>query len=262
MEYLKKILDHKRQILGQQAAFFASLKKQLGSTTYNRYHLFEKAIVKPGKMNLIAEIKKASPSKGVIREDFDLMAITKTYAQHGADAISVLTEDKYFLGKSAYVKRVSEACRVPVLTKDFIIDEGQIYEARYYGASAVLLIVAILEDARLKALYKKAADLDLDCLIEIHDEDELKRALAADARIIGINNRDLKTFNVDLKVSEKLIPKVPKGKIIVAESGINTHQDILRLKNCGANAVLIGEAFMAAEDIGKKMEEIMEGWIR
>jgi indole-3-glycerol phosphate synthase len=259
-EYLDRILEHKRKVLTQQQSFFASLKKRMDGDRGERYRIFEKAIAKPGRLNLIAEIKKASPSKGVIRERFDLLAIAKTYAEHGADAISVLTEDKYFLGKPAYVKSVSGTCRVPVLTKDFIIDEGQLYEARYNGASAVLLIVAILNDAQLKALHQKAGELDLDCLVEVHDEKELQRALAADARIIGINNRDLKTFAVDLKVTERLIPKVPKGKIIVAESGIATHADTLRLKKAGANAVLIGEAFMAAEDIGLQIEKIMKGY--
>lgn len=256
-DYLEKILEHKRKILKENEAFYAGLKASLESTSYNRYRLFKRQISQPGGINLIAEIKKASPSQGMIREEFDLLAIAKAYVDNHADAISVLTEDKYFLGKPAYVKQVSERFNVPVLTKDFIIDEWQIYEARYNGASAVLLIVAILDDKELKRLYELACRLDLDCLIEVHDEKELKRALAVNAEIIGINNRDLTNFKVDLKTCENLIPKVPKDKIIVAESGIQTHKDVEHLRSLGANAVLIGETFMRAKDVGAKIKEIM-----
>ena len=259
LEYLTRILDHKKKILKTKESFYDSLKDKLDSINYTRYSLFKQCISKPGRINLIAEIKKASPSRGLLREDFDLMGIAKIYEKHQAGAISVLTEDKYFLGKPTYVKQVSEEIKLPVLTKDFIIDEGQIYEARYYGASAILLIVAILEDDQLTALYQKATELDLDCLVEVHNEQELDRALKLDAEIIGINNRNLNTFEVDLQTSETLIPKIPKDKIIVAESGFHTHEDILRIYDAGANAVLIGEAFMKAEDVGAKVQEMMQG---
>jgi len=256
-EYLQKILDHKKKVLKDHEQFYAQIKKKLGATTYNRYQLFKKQITKPGRINLIAEIKKASPSKGMIRENFDLMTIAKIYADHQAEAMSILTEDKYFLGNPSYIKRISERFDVPLLTKDFIIDEGQIFEARYNGASAILLIVAILTDAQLKELYQTACNLDLDCLVEVHDTEELKRALALNCDIIGINNRDLNSFEVDLKTCEKLIPKIPKGKVIVAESGIQTREDVQRLRTLGAHAVLIGETFMRAKDIGKKIDELM-----
>jgi indole-3-glycerol phosphate synthase len=256
-EYLQKILDHKKRLIKEQETFYAQISRQIDSVDYNRYRLFKKHISQPERINLIAEIKKASPSQGLIREEFDLMAIAQTYVKHSADAISVLTEDKYFLGKPGYIRQVSDQCRIPVLAKDFFIDEGQLFEARYNGASAVLLIVAILSDKRLKELYATASRLDLDCLVEVHDEKELQRALDAGCEVIGINNRDLHTFEVDLKTCERLIPKIPADKVIVAESGIQCAEDVRRLKALGAHAVLIGEIFMRAKDIGKKIDEIM-----
>jgi len=256
-EYLQRIIDHKKKLVKEQEPFYRSLYKQLDLSDYHPYRIFKKCISQAGRLSLIAEIKKASPSKGIIRKDFDLRGIAKIYAEHKADAISVLSEDKYFLGKPAFVKKISDEFHLPVLAKDFFIDEGQIYEARYNGASAVLLIAAILDDALLKKLLKKAGDLDLDCLVEVHNKEELLRALEAGAEIIGINNRDLRTFEVTLKICEALIPQVPQGKIIVAESGIHSHKDVKLMQQLGAHAVVIGEAFMASEDIGKKMDEIM-----
>ncbi|MBZ0165312.1 MAG: indole-3-glycerol phosphate synthase TrpC, partial [Candidatus Omnitrophica bacterium] len=208
----------------------------------------------------IAEIKKASPSLGVIREDFDLLQIAEIYREHHAAAISVLTEDKYFLGKPAYVKKVSEYVRLPVLMKDFFIDENQIYEALVHGASAILLIAAILDDTEMKTLMRKAEELDIDCLVEVHDEQELERVLGLGAQIIGINNRNLHTFEVTLETCRQLIPKIPSGKIIVAESGIKTHDDIRELHELGAHAALIGETFMRAADIGQKISDVMGEW--
>ena len=258
-DFLKKIAAEKLAALKDKEVYYANLKKNMAPKDNRRYEIFKKAISRPGQINLIAEIKKSSPSAGLIREDFDVLSIAKIYAEEKAAAISVLTEDKYFLGKPMYVKQVSEAVPVPVLTKDFIIDEGQIYEARYNGASAILLIVAILDDKELKRLLEVASALDLDCLVEVHDEQELKRALDNGAEIIGINNRDLHTFNVNIEVCKQLIPKIPKGKIIVAESGIKTHQDVKTLKDLGAHAVLIGETFMREKDIGKKIKEVIYG---
>src|SRR3989338_4811863 len=256
-DFLTKILAYKRSLLKEKKAFFASLKKNLKNDKFSRYHIFKKAISKPGPINLIAEIKKASPSKGVIRENFDLLKIAKIYVDGGAAAISVLTEDKFFLGKIPYVRQISERFSIPVLMKDFIIDDAQVYEAFQFGASAVLLIAAILNDKELKHLTEVAAGLDLDCLIEVHDEKELQRALKAKADMIGINNRDLRTFKVDFKTSERLIPLIPKDKIIVAESGLKTHDEIKKLKELGAHAVLVGETFMQADDIAAKIREIM-----
>ena len=258
-DFLNKIIDYKKSLLVEKKAFYASLKKKIKDDKLSRYSIFKKAISAPGEIHLIAEIKKASPSKGLICKHFDVLQIAKTYVEGGAAAISVLTEDKFFLGKPMYTRKVCENFSIPVLTKDFIIDEVQIIETFYCGTSAILLIVAILTDEKLKHLMKVASDLDLDCLVEVHNETELKRAPDAGADIIGINNRDLRTFEVDLKVSERLIPKIPRGKVIVAESGLKTHQDIQALKDLGANAVLIGETFLQAPDIATKIKEVMHG---
>lgn len=258
-DFLKKIVDHKRSLLDKKKVFFAALKKNVAKDKHSRYSLFKKAIAEPGKVNLIAEIKKASPSQGIIRRDFDVTKLADIYVKNGAAAISVLTEDKFFLGKPTYLKKISEEVRVPLLMKDFIIHEMQIYEAFVCGASAVLLIVAILTDTELKHLLKVATDLDLCSLIEVHDEEELKRALNAGAEIIGINNRDLRTFTVDLGVSERVIPKIPEGKVIVIESGIKTNSEVKLFKELGAHAVLIGETFLRAADVGQKMKEVMHG---
>lgn len=256
-DFLEKILVYKRELLAEKKAYYENLKKNIDSAKHTHYHVFKKAISKPGAMNLIAEVKKASPSRGIIREDFDALKIAKIYEKNQAAAISVLTEDKYFLGKSAYLKDISDAVRVPTLMKDFIIHEHQIYEASVCGASAVLLIVAILSNDELKHLTATAHRLGLDCLVEVHDQEELKRALAVDAEIIGINNRNLHSFVVDKTTCERLAVEIPKGKVVVAESGLDSHRDIERLKKLGVHAVLIGETFMKAEDIGGKIREIM-----
>ena len=258
-DFLKEIIEYKKELLKQKSGYYAALKKNVKTTPHSRYGLFKKAISKPGRMNLIAEIKKASPSVGIIREPFDLNGLARTYAENGADALSVLTEDKYFLGKPTYINRVSTEVVLPVLTKDFIIHEHQIFETFCQGASAILLIAAILEDVLLKDLMQVAADLDMDSLVEVHDESELQRALKAKADIIGINHRNLSTLTIDLKVSELLVPQIPKGKVIVAESGIKTHAEILKLQALGVHAVLIGESFLRSVDVGAKVKEIMEG---
>jgi indole-3-glycerol phosphate synthase len=185
--------------------------------------------------------------------------IAGIYIQNNAVAISVLTEDKYFLGNFDYLAQVSEKCNVPVLMKDFIIHENQIYEGLFYGASAVLLIVAMLSDDQLKELIQVSHRLGLDCLVEAQDEVEVKRALSAGAQIIGINNRNLQNLKVDLNNCLSLIPLVPKGIVIVAESGLKTHEDIRRVQEAGAHAVLIGEVFMRSPDIGAKIKEVMYG---
>jgi len=256
-DFLEKIIVYKRSLLKDKEAFYLNLRKNVDKAKHNRYHIFQKAIAKSGQVNLIAEIKKASPSKGIIREDFDALKIAKIYRDNGAAAISVLTEDKYFLGKTAYLRDIGDTVNLPTLMKDFIIHEHQIYEGFSCGASAILFIVAILKDDELKRFMKTAHDLGMDCLVEVHNEEELKRALGVGAEMIGINNRDLHSFVVDKKTSERLAAKIPKGKIIVAESGFDSHEDIKRLAAQGIHAVLIGETFMKADDIGKEIKEIM-----
>jgi len=255
--FLKDILEYKNRLIESKKAYFSSLKKKAVKLEHD--HNFKKAISKVGQINLIAEIKKASPSKGLIRENFDPVKIAEIYREHGVAAISVLTEDKYFLGKPEFIKQIAGKVDLPILTKDFIMDEGQIYEAQINGTSAILLIAAILDDQTLKGLNDCALSLGLDCLFEVHTEEELERACNAGAEIIGINNRNLKTFDVDMKTSFEMIPKVPKGKVIVAESGYATNNEIQELNRLGAHAVLIGETFMKEENIGKKIKEVMHG---
>lgn len=258
-DFLQKIISRKADLIEQRRMYYENLKRNLERSEYTRYGIFKKAISRPGKINLIAEIKKASPSKGVIRDDFDVSALARAYQESGAAAFSVLTEEDFFLGKPSYLKKVSEDFNLPALMKDFIIDELQLFEAVFCGASAVLLIAAILSDVQLKALMQKAHSLDLDCLVEIHDEIELDRALAAGAEIIGINHRNLHTFEINMRLSDALIPRIPRDKVIVAESGISTHDQIIHLQDAGANAVLIGETFMRHKDVALKVKEVMYG---
>ncbi len=257
-DFLKIMAVHKRALLASQKPYYDDLKKNAALGGRARRGIFKSAISKPGT-NLIAEIKKASPSRGIIREDFDVMTIARTYVDNNAAAISVLTEEKYFLGRMEDLRMVNEEFKVPTLMKDFIIDECQIVEASCNGAGAVLLIAAMLSDAQIKDLMQVARGLGLDCLVEVHDEGQLDRALKAGAAIIGVNNRDLDTLEVDLKNCLRMVPRIPKDKVVVAESGLKTHDDVQRAADAGAHAVLIGETFMASRDIGKKIREVMYG---
>ncbi|MFH1032760.1 MAG: indole-3-glycerol phosphate synthase TrpC [Chloroflexota bacterium] len=213
-------------------------------------------------IKLIAEVKRASPSKGIICPDFNPVEIARTYAANGASAISVLTEPKYFQGSLDHLKDIRKALgnRIPLLRKDFIFDPYQVYEARAYGADSLLLIVAILTPEKLRKLLKLSYELGMSCLVEVHNEAELAIALKSEARIIGINNRDLKTFNVDITTTQRLCPLIlhsVKDRIVVSESGIKDHKEITKLKQWGINAVLIGESLLTAPDIGAKIKELM-----
>jgi indole-3-glycerol phosphate synthase len=257
--FLKDIVAHKKDLLKKKKVFLDALKDKNRRDRHTSYHIFQRAIAEPGKLNLIAEIKKASPSQGVIRPEFSVLDLAHTYQQAGAAALSVLTEEKYFLGKPPFVRDVSEHISLPVLTKDFIIDESQVYETFSFGSSAILLIVAILTDKKLKHLIDVTHALGMDALVEVHDAQELERAIDSGARIIGVNNRNLKTLKVDLTISESLIPRIPRDITIVAESGIKDHGQIKRLQELGAHAVLIGETFLRANDVGAKVREVMYG---
>jgi len=208
---------------------------------------FENALKKPG-MSFICECKKASPSKGVIAEEFPYLQIAKEYEAAGADCISVLTEPKWFLGSDAYLKEITEQVSIPCIRKDFTVDEYMIYEAKLLGASAVLLICAILSDEQLRDYMQICDTLGLSALVETHDETEVERALEAGARIIGVNNRNLKNFQVDTGNSKRLREQVPENVIFVSESGVKDAQDTKKLREIGTDAVLIGEALMRAED--------------
>lgn len=225
---------------------------------------FFAALAKPrfGDVGLIAEVKKASPSKGVIREDFDPVAIAQEYEAAGASCLSVLTDTEFFQGSLDYLKQIREVVDLPLLRKDFMIDERQLPEAIEYGADAILLIVACLDDERLKSLHDLATGAGLTALVEVHDAEELKRALAINARLIGVNNRNLKTFEVDLGTTEQLAGsvrgKIDSGEILfVAESGIHSRCDVERLRNCGAGAILVGESLMRETDIRAKARELL-----
>jgi indole-3-glycerol phosphate synthase len=224
---------------------------------------------RPGAIALIAEVKKASPSAGVICQDFDPVRIAREYEAAGAACLSVLTDEKFFQGSLDDLRQIRAAVKLPLLRKDFIIDERQILEAIEWGADAILLIVAILDDARLRRFHSLASGAGLAVLVEVHDEAELARALAAGAVLIGVNNRDLKTFNVDLSTTERLAATMedrrlkrtdgstPLLPLLVAESGIHTRKDVERLAHCGASAILVGESLMKNGDIPGKVRELI-----
>src|SRR4030042_1732495 len=217
------------------------------------------SVLKGDRIKLIAEVKKASPSKGVIREDFNPVDIARTYACNGAAAISVLTDEKYFMGSLDYLRDIRKALDkpVPLLRKDFILDEYQVYEARAAGADAILLIVAILEPGKLSGLLELSHRLGMKSLVEVHNKHECEVAVTSGARIIGINNRDLKTFTVDLETTGKLRQLIPADRIVVSESGIKNRDDIERLKSWYVDAVLIGESLMASDNIAAAMKEFL-----
>ena len=232
-----------------------------------------------GSMALIAEVKKASPSAGVICPDFDPVHIGREYESGGADCLSVLTDERFFQGSLDYLRQIRQTVKLPLLRKDFIIDDRQILEAVEWGADAILLIVAILDDARLRRFHELAVEAGLAALVEVHDEEELRRAQGIGARLIGVNNRDLKTFEVDLATTERLARKLVEGRgstvesnssdrrrstldsrpstLLVAESGIHTRADVERLARCGANAILVGEALMKGGGIQEKVRELL-----
>lgn len=223
------------------------LKQEVLSLPLNEKIFFEESL-NDKKFSFICEIKKASPSKGTIVENFPYTDIAKEYEQAGAAAISVLTEPNFFKGSDKILKDVADIVNIPILRKDFIIDEYQIYQAKLIGADAILLICAILDEKILNKFLNIAKNLKLSCLVETHNEDEIKMALNSEAKIIGINNRDLKTFRVDIKTSLELQKFIPENKILISESGIKTVQDIKILKEAGFNGVLIGESIMLSKN--------------
>ncbi len=216
---------------------------------------FEKALQKKG-ISFICECKKASPSKGLIAPDFPYLEIAKAYEAAGADAISVLTEPKWFLGSDAYLQEIAETVSVPCLRKDFTVDEYMIYEAKLLGASAVLLICAILREAQIKEYLAVCEELGLSALVEAHDEAEVEMALRAGARVIGVNNRNLKDFTVDTENSRRLRERIPKHVLFVSESGVNGAEDVKRLSEIGADAVLVGEVLMRATDKKQALQNL------
>jgi indole-3-glycerol phosphate synthase len=217
---------------------------------------FRAALDVHGTVQFIAEVKRASPSAGLIRADFDPVAIARAYADHGAACLSVLTDEPFFQGHLSYLEQVRAAVAPPVLRKDFILDRYQLVEARAAGADAVLLIAEILDDEALNSLFREAHDLGMQCLVELYDADNLPRVLGAGARLVGVNNRDLRTFVTRLEHSLELARRLPADCCLVSESGIRTRADLLRLQEAGVRAVLVGETLMRAPDIGAKLDEL------
>ncbi len=218
---------------------------------------FRKAIARgTGPARFITEIKKASPSRGLIRKDFDHLAIARIYEAAEVDAISVITEEDFFQGRLDFLTEVKRSVGRPVLRKDFIFDEYQIYEARARGADAILLIAAILEGGQAEEYLHLAGELGMGVLFEVHDDAELDRALALEAPVVGINNRDLKTLGIDLNTSLRLREKIPKDRIVVSESGIKSRDDVLKVEGAGIDAVLVGTCLMESQDIAAKLGQL------
>ncbi len=215
------------------------------------------ALAAPGPIRLIAEVKKASPSRGVIREDFQPVEIAHAYERHGASCLSVLTDEHYFQGHLDYLRRVRAEVRLPVLRKDFILDSYQLYEARAAGADAVLLIAECLDDCNLRKLHNEAVALGMTPLVELYDPENLQRVFDAGATLIGVNNRDLRTFHTDLDHTLRLRDRVPGECVLVSESGIRTRADVERLQQAGVDAILVGETLMASPNIGAAVDELL-----
>ncbi len=260
MTFLTEILEHKRRELA------LARERQPGDALARRARSagheprgFRRALESAERPRVIAEIKRRSPSRGEIRPDFDALACARAYASAGAAAISVLTDARYFGGSLELLAEVRAAVSLPLLRKDFIVDAYQVDEARVHGADAVLLIAAALDRSALRELAAHAEALGLDALVEVHDERELEAAHAVGADLIGINNRDLRTFEIDLAVTERLAGKLPEGCVVVAESGIFTPRDWERLEAAGAHAFLVGEALMRESDVGAALRRLRRG---
>jgi indole-3-glycerol phosphate synthase len=256
-EFLSTIVDHvKAQVEERQRKMPASVLRER-PLFHTPTRDFAGSLTGSSR-RIIAEVKRASPSKGLIRDNCEPVEVAKDYAGHGASAISVLTEERFFQGSLSYLEQIRGTVALPLLRKDFIIDPYQLTEARSYGADAVLFIAALLEPSRLRELREQATALSLDMLVEVHTEEELNAAIKAGAQLVGINNRDLKTFEVSLATTERLAPLIPTGMVAVCESGIDTVEQIRRVEELGIHVFLIGEALMRAAQPGKKLKELLE----
>jgi indole-3-glycerol phosphate synthase len=257
---LDKIAEYKRQevVLAKARRSLDSLQRGIGELEDQPRGFLRalRATADSGWPAVIAEVKKGSPSKGVIRADFDPLEIAEIYQDNGATCLSVLTDEHFFMGHLLYLGKIREIVSLPLLRKDFICDPYQIYEARIAGADAILLIAAMLDAAQLAEYNALAIELHLDVLLEVHDEAELEMALTTGCELIGINNRNLQTFATDLATSERLLPLIPAGHFVVAESGIARRADVLRLQRAGARGFLVGESLMRENDIGAKLREL------
>ena len=262
-DILEKILAVKREEIAKAKTkrSLQSLRAQVENDTGLRQNRrdFEKALrekIAIGSAAVIAEVKKASPSKGIIREQFYPAEIARSYEKHGAACLSVLTDRKFFKGDPDYLVQARAACSLPVLRKDFIVDPYQVYEAAAWGADCILLIVVALEDGQMAELEACASGLGLDVLVEVHNAAELERALSLETPLLGINNRDLKTFRISIDNTIRLLPGLPQCKLVVTESGILGRDDVLKMRAAGVNAFLVGEAFMRAEEPGEELAKL------
>jgi indole-3-glycerol phosphate synthase len=252
---LAEIIAAKREEIKRLDPIAGDLKKQ--ALLRNDFRPFRTALQRQDEIALIAEVKKASPSAGVIATNFNPLSQAREYERGGAHALSILTDEKFFGGHLMYLNDIRDQVDLPLLRKDFIIDERQVYESVIAGADAILLIVAALEDETLRKLYDIAHTCQLDVLVEVHDIREMERALDLDADLIGINNRNLKTFQVDLQTTEQLAEEIPADCVAVSESGIQTAEDVRRVRSHGVHAILVGEALMRAGNVSAKIEELL-----
>jgi indole-3-glycerol phosphate synthase len=260
-DILQRIVEVKRDELAaaRQKRSLASQREEAENRHDQRgFEAALRATIAAGRAAVIAEIKKASPSKGVIRADFQPAAIAESYARHGAACLSVLTDERFFQGSNAYLQQARAACPLPVLRKDFMIDEYQVFEARAIGADCILLIAACLDDAQLRDLEAVARHLKLDVLVEVHDGDELERALKLQTPLVGINNRNLRSFEVTLDTTLALLPRVPPERLLITESGILAPADVQTMRAAQVNAFLVGEAFMRAPDPGRALAALFQ----
>jgi indole-3-glycerol phosphate synthase len=255
--FLKKILAHKKHEVKTRKHQISEHTLRSRLEQANSPISLAKALSQD-RLAVIAEIKKASPSAGVIRENFDPVQIAKAYVQAGANALSVLTDEQFFQGSLHFIEQMRAFVPIPILRKDFIIDPYQVLEARVFGADALLLIVAALDPSQLKTLFAKTSELGLEALVEVHSADEMKIAVDAGAKIIGINNRSLETFQIDLATTEQLAPLAPEGTILVAESGLHTQADLQRMIRAGVDAVLVGTHFMKQPDPGIALQQFLK----
>lgn len=254
---LTQIIENKRKEIEKSKEKIPLKQLQESLSLLSQRRNFLSSISRPHQINLIAEIKKRSPSSGILREDFSPSTVAEIYEFNGAAAISILTDKEFFGGETSHINQVRQRVNLPILRKDFIIDEYQIYESAVIGSDAFLLISDILSKEELSGFIRLGLELNMDMVVEVHSEEDLEKALKADAPIIGINNRSLHTFKVDLETTPRLMRLIPKHKIVISESGIKSHEDVMFLKSVGINIVLIGEAFMRSGDIGAKVKEIM-----
>lgn len=258
-DILVKILDRKREEIAERAKqvpLETMIQRAQAADAPRGFMQSLQRKVDAGEAAVIAEIKKASPSKGILREDFDPLAIAKSYEHGGAACLSVLTDIDFFQGADEYLQQARAACALPVLRKDFVIDPYQVYEARALGADCILLIVAALDDRQLSGLLALAHELGMDALVEVHDQEELERALQTPATLIGINNRNLRSFEVSLDTTLNLLARIPEDRLVVTESGIHAPADVHLMRDHAVHTFLVGEAFMKADEPGEKLAEL------